>query len=430
MKKINLEGLNEYVAYEKLDNNLDVYVYRKKDFHSFYAYYITNYGALDTEFIPINENKMQKFPNGIAHFLEHKMFEKEYGTVLEKFPLIGGSSNAFTSYTHTVYQVSGTEKFYDNIKLLIDFVENPSFTDKNVEKEKGIIKQELFMERDNPYRVFEFKKLKNLFVKLGYGKEIVGEEKDIDSITKEDLYKCYNTFYNPSNMCLIIVTNEEEQKVINFVKDIEDKRKVCIESSINIKNVKEPKNVNKEFDIIYQNVSKSELSYSFKIPINDYNLPYHKLDLYLYIIFVSNLGKLTGFGLDLKEKGLINGNIGISTSRYIDYIVPSINISTDYPEKIIEILNEKVKNFELNENYFNMIKKSMISDFVYCFTSISQIMSYLFNSYINNRKIVTTDFKDFQELNFDELKEVFEKTQLDNKSILIMKPLEDKEQIC
>ena len=187
------------------------------------------------------------------------------------------------------------------------------------------------------------------------------------------------------------------------------------------------KKVNKEFDVIYQNVSKCELSYSFKLPINDYKIPYHKLDLYLYIIFISNLGKLTGFGLDLKEKNLINGNIGIGTNKYMDYIVPSINVSTDYPEKIIDILDKKIKEFSLNEEYFNMIKKSMISDFVYCFTGVSNVMSYLFGSYANNKKILTTDFKDFQELKFEELKEVFNKLNLDNKSILIMKPLEEKE---
>lgn len=427
MKKDTLSGLDIDLYSEKFSNGFEVYLVPLKNMKRYYATYATKYGSLITEFCPNGSRKNVKVPNGIAHFLEHKMFEKEDGHVLEKFPLIGGSSNAFTSYTHTVYQVSGTEKFYDNLNLLINFVENPYFTDKNVEKEKGIIKQELFMGKDNPYRVFAFEKLKNLFVNLGYGREIVGEEKDIDSITKEDLYKCYNTFYNPGNMCLIIVTNEEEEKVINFVKEIEEKRKVDIETDIEVKKINEPENVNKEFDIIYQNVSKCELSYSFKLSINDYKIPYHKLDLYLYIIFISNLGKLTGFGLDLKEKNLINGNIGIGTNKYMDYIVPSINVSTDYPEKIIDILDKKIKEFSLNEEYFNMIKKSMISDFVYCFTGVSNVMSYLFGSYANNKKILTTDFKDFQELNFEELKEVFNKLNLDNKSILIMKPLEEKE---
>mgnify|MGYP000065659537 CR=1 FL=1 len=225
----------------------------------------------------------------------------------------------------------------------------------------------------------------------------------------------------------VYLFTEDEEKVINFVKEIEEKRKVDIETDIEVKKINEPKKVNKEFDVIYQNVSKCELSYSFKLPINDYKIPYHKLDLYLYIIFISNLGKLTGFGLDLKEKNLINGNIGIGTNKYMDYIVPSINVSTDYPEKIIDILDKKIKEFSLNEEYFNMIKKSMISDFVYCFTGVSNVMSYLFGSYANNKKILTTDFKDFQELKFEELKEVFNKLNLDNKSILIMKPLEEKE---
>ena len=428
MNKIELEGLNEHVYYEKIDNGLEVYILKKEDFHSSTAYFITKYGALYNEFVPINEKEMHRFPDGIAHFLEHKLFEQKEGpSVMEKFSELGDYSNAFTNYLNTAYYFSGTENFLESLNFLLDYVQEPYFTDENVEKEKGIITQELLMTKDNPYRVFAFEKLKNLFVNLGYGREIVGEEKDIDSITKEDLYKCYNTFYNPGNMCLIIVTNEEEEKVINFVKEIEDKRKVDIETDIEVKKINEPENVNKEFNIIYQNVSKCELSYSFKLPINDYKIPYHKLDLYLYIIFISNLGKLTGFGLDLKEKNLINGNIGIGTNKYMDYIVPSINVSTDYPEKIIDILDKKIKEFSLNEEYFNMIKKSMISDFVYCFTSVSNVMSYLFGSYANNKKILTTDFKDFQELNFEELKEVFNKLNLDNKSILIMKPLEEKE---
>lgn len=427
MEKINFEGLNEYAYYEKLENGLDVYVYRKKDYHTFYAYFVTNYGSLNNEFVPISENKMQKFPDGIAHFLEHKMFEKKDGQILDKFPLIGGSVNAFTSYENTVYHVYGSEKFYENIKLLIDFVQEPYFTKETIEKEKGIIKQELFMGLDNPYRVFSYRKLKNIFVNLKYGKEIVGLEKDIDSITKEDIYKCYNTFYNPSNMCLIIVTNENEKDVINFVKENQKNKKFAKQNKIKVKKVKEPDYVNKDFDIIYQNVSKSEVSYSFKINIDNYDVNVHKLELYLYIIFISNFGKLTGFGLDLKEKGLICGNIGISSTKYTSHIVVSINVTTNYPEKIIKILEERLKKLKLNEEYFNMIKKSMISDFVYYFTSVSAIMGYLYESYFNNKKIITTDFKDFKDLSFEELESVFKKTNLDNKSILIMKPLEDKE---
>ncbi len=427
MKKINLEGLEETVTYEKSDNGLDIYVYKNKDFHSYYAYFITNYGALNNEFIPINESDYQKFPDGIAHFLEHKMFEKDSGNVMQKFPLIGGSTNAFTSYTHTAYQVSGSENFYKNLELLLNFVQEPYFTDENVEKEKGIIKQELFMGKDKPYREFHLQQLRNLFVNLRYGVEIVGEENDIDSITKEDLYKCYNTFYNPSNMCIIVITNEEEEKVIKFIRDNQSSKKIEPNNKIQIKEINEPDKVKKEYEVIYKDVSKGELSYSFKINSKDYDTSIHKLELYLYILFQINFGKLTGFGLKLKEKGLINGNIGIGDTIYNNHIVVTINMSTDYPEEIIKILDEKINNLTLNEEYFNMIKKSMISNFVYYFTEVSSIMDYLYSSYVNNKEIVSNGFMDYRELSFNELNDIYKKTKLENKSIIVMKPLKSKE---
>ena len=364
MQKINLEGLNEYVAYEKLDNNLDVYVYRKKDFHSFYAYYITNYGALNTEFVPINEEKMHKFPDGIAHFLEHKMFEKEDGHVLEKFPLIGGSSNAFTSYTHTVYQVSGTEKFYDNLNLLINFVENPYFTDKNVEKEKGIIKQELFMGKDNPYRVFAFEKLKNLFVNLGYGREIVGEEKDIDSITKEDLYKCYNTFYNPSNMCLVVSGDFEPEKLLEEIK----KRLLDTAQNGEIKRIfeDEPERIVKQKIEQDMNVSKPIFTIGIKCKVPNQN---EKVRIHIAMEIILNM--LIGESSNLYKEMYQTGNIfampNLSYEFGDNYAHILITENANNPEILFERLREEIESFKkngLNEEDFERTKKMIYGEYV------------------------------------------------------------------
>ena len=364
MQKINLEGLNEYVAYEKLDNNLDVYVYRKKDFHSFYAYYITNYGALNTEFVPINEEKMHKFPDGIAHFLEHKMFEKEDGHVLEKFPLIGGSSNAFTSYTHTVYQVSGTEKFYDNLNLLINFVENPYFTDKNVEKEKGIIKQELFMGKDNPYRVFAFEKLKNLFVNLGYGREIVGEEKDIDSITKEDLYKCYNTFYNPANMAMVICGDFEPEKLLEEIK----KRLIEKKANGEIKRIypEEPESIVKEKTEQKMDVSEPLFTIGIKDKVAT---PKEKVKKHLAIEILLNMliGKSSKLYQELYNKGMLFVTPGVDYEFSRDYAHILITGQSKYPEQVYDLFKNAVN--ELKENgidleEFERVKKMLYGSFI------------------------------------------------------------------
>ena len=249
MKKIKLEGLDEVVYFEKLENGLDVYVLKKDKFNYFSAYFITNYGALIDNFIPINEDKMHKFPDGIAHFLEHKLFEQEKGpSVLEKFFSLGGICNAFTNYLFTTYYVKGSDNFYENLDFLIDYVQSPYFTDENVEKEKGIIKQEALMNKDDPYRTFYFKSLDNLFVNLKYGKSLVGSFDDIDSITKEDLYRCYNTFYNPANMCLIVVSNEDEENVINKIKDNQNKKTFDKINKIQKEVIEEPEYVSKEYE--------------------------------------------------------------------------------------------------------------------------------------------------------------------------------------
>lgn len=428
MNKIELKGLNEHVYYEKLDNGLDVYIFKKEEFHSFSAYFITKYGALYNEFVPIGEDKMHKFPNGIAHFLEHKLFEEADGlSVMEKFSKLGDYCNAFTNYLNTAYYISGTDNFYESMNFLIDYVQSPYFTDENVNKEKGIITQELLMTKDDPYRVFMFRKLKNLFVNLGYGDLVLGEKEDIESITKEDLYRCYNTFYNPENMALMIVSNENEEKILETIKSNQSKKKFDKLEKINVNFPKEVDNVRKEYDVFYDNVSKPELSYSIKINSNNYNIDKEKLELYLYILLVVNFGKITDFGYNLKEKNMINDSISINSSLYNDHIILSVQVSSDKPEEIIEILENKFNNLKISEEDFNMVKKSFISGFVYYFTSVSSIMNYLYDDYYNFGKIRSDKFIKYKEINYQEFSKIFKMINLNNKSILIMKPLKDKE---
>lgn len=428
MEKIKLEGLDEVVCFEKLDNGLDVYVLKKENFNYFSAYFVTNYGALIDTFVPINEDQMHRFPDGIAHFLEHKLFEQEKGpSVLEKFAELGSVCNAFTNYLFTTYYVEGIDNFYDNLNFLIDYVQSPYFTDKNVEKEKGIIKQEALMNKDDPYRTFYFKSLENLFVNLKYGKSLVGTFDDIDSITKEDLYRCYNTFYNPSNMCIIVVSNEDEEKVINSIKENQSNKKFDKMKEIVQEEIEEPDNVDKEYEVIYDNVSKNHISISIKLPFKKFNLDRITTMIYLQTLLRINFGKISGFGLKLKEDNIIDGDISIDISKYNDYVVASLDMSGEDTDKIIKIIDEKLNNLTISEDYFNLIKKGMISDFVYYFTKIDGAMTYLFNDYCNCGKINNDTFMKYKNLNFEELEYVLNNFDSSNKSIIVMKPLEKKE---
>src|SRR5690606_13607321 len=205
MEKIHFPQLDEQLYYEKLDNGLDVYLLPKTGFYKTYATFTTKYGSIDNHFVPLGKEEYVKVPDGIAHFLEHKLFEKEDGDVFQKFSRQGASANAFTSFTRTAYLFSSTSHVEKNLETLLDFVQEPYFTDQTVEKEKGIIAQEIRMYDDNPDWRLYFGMIKNLYEKHPVRIDIAGTVESISAITKDMLYTCYNTFYHPSNMVLFIV---------------------------------------------------------------------------------------------------------------------------------------------------------------------------------------------------------------------------------
>jgi predicted Zn-dependent peptidase len=212
MESKEFNGLDLTYYKEVLNNGLEVYLIPMSNKKNYYINYATKFGSDITNFVPIDKKEEVIVPDGIAHFLEHKMFEQESGEdPFTFFSTSGTDSNAMTDYTSTQYICTGTKKFKENLEYLLQFVNSPYYTDENVEKEKGIILEEERMTKDNPDRLFFETIYKNLFNKIPYDKTVIGTRKDISSITKEDLYKCYNTFYNPSNMVLFVVSNRDKK---------------------------------------------------------------------------------------------------------------------------------------------------------------------------------------------------------------------------
>ncbi|MGL5693156.1 MAG: EF-P 5-aminopentanol modification-associated protein YfmH, partial [Peptostreptococcaceae bacterium] len=250
MEIIKNEILKEQIYYEKLENGLDVYFMPKKGFTKKYAVLATKYGSNELEFVPIGEDKKIKVNEGIAHFLEHKMFEQPNGgNAFDEFSKYGASANAFTNFTMTAYLFSCTENFYECLAHLIDYVQTPYFTDENVEKEKGIIEQEIKMYNDDPDWNVYFNTLKALYVNYPVRIDIAGTVDSIYKINREELYKCYNTFYNPGNMTLFVVGDLDENKVMEVVKENNHNDVEKLEHKIEVSYPKEPKNV-KEKEVV------------------------------------------------------------------------------------------------------------------------------------------------------------------------------------
>ena len=427
MNKINLKGLDEVVFHEKLENGLNIYVLRKKEYHTFSCYFITNFGALIDDFIPINEKEYHKFPKGVAHFLEHKMFEQEKGpSVMEKFGSLLGTCNAFTNYEYTAYYVNGSDNFKENLTFLLDYVQSPYFTDENVEKEKGIIDEERMMTLDQPSRTFSLKILSNIFNNYEYGKSVVGEKEDIYNITKEDLYRCYNTFYNPSNMSVIVVSNEEEEKVINLIKKNQNKKKFDKQDKINIKELHEENKVNKEYDLIYDNVEKTKASYNIKIKLPDIDNDYDKIGLALKILLGTNFSKMSDFNLNLKNKNIINNDLGFSVSKFIDYGLITIRTSTNKEEEFIKEIKDKFNNLDLSKEKFNLLKKTFIANTVYSFTTTYGIMNYLLDEYFDKQDIKEDGFMKLKNFTYEKYIETINKIDFSNVNVTIMESLDER----
>ena len=211
--------LKEKLYHYRIPPGLDLYVLPRPGYQKKYAVFATNFGSIDNRFLVEPAQEYTELPDGVAHFLEHKLFEDEKGSVFDRFAALGASTNAFTSFTQTAYLFSATANFTESLNELLKFVQEPYFTAETVAKEQGIIGQEIKMYEDHPgWRVF-FNLLGALYQAHPVRNDIAGTKESIALITPELLYRCYQTFYHPSNMALFVSGDLEPEKVARQVAD-------------------------------------------------------------------------------------------------------------------------------------------------------------------------------------------------------------------
>ena len=215
----------------KLDNGLSVYIMEKPGFDSCFAAFGTKYGSINTKFSRNNGPEIE-VPAGIAHFLEHKLFESEDGDAFSRFAKTGAYCNAYTSFDKTCYIFSCTGNFKANMDILLDFVQSPYFTAETVKKEQGIIAQEIKMYEDNPgWRVF-FNMLGKMYEDHPVKIDIAGTVESIAEIDDKLLYECYNTFYNPANMFICVAGNVKTEELLRQIENgIKKSEAITVNSS-------------------------------------------------------------------------------------------------------------------------------------------------------------------------------------------------------
>lgn len=423
MKKINIAKIDEEIFYDKLDNGLEVFFYPRENCQNVYATLTTKFGSIYKSFVPIGKTKFLTVPDGIAHFLEHKIFAQEDGEdVALFFEKSGTSYNAHTSLKSTTYEVSGPNNMIQNILFLLDYVQSPYFTLENVEMEKGIIKEEINMCNDNPWNILYDKIRYNTFKEDSIRYSISGSTSDIDKINKELLYECYNTFYHPSNMFLVVTGNFDKEQLLKCIKENQDKKNFREYKEVKLKKIKEPNSVYKKDEIVICNTNIPKFSYNIKVPIDNIkDISKRKLMLYLYIVMNILFDETSEFSFKLKEEKIITNNIDfdmLNTDKHI--LISLINETFNY-EVLKNRIEEVLKNFVVCEKSFDRKKKVLISNELFGYDSIVVINNIITDNILFDGKIENDIISIIESLNMDELNKILKMIDFTNVSTVVVK---------
>lgn len=388
MKTINYDTLQETLYYEEMKNGLKVYLLPKPGFSKTYGLFSTRFGSVDTTFVPLHEDEMIKVPDGVAHFLEHKMFESENGDVMDQFAMLGASTNAFTSSSRTAYLFSTASHESECVELLLDFVQGIYLTDQSVEKEKGIINQEIGMYDDDPDWRCYFGSIQNLYQKNPVRIDIAGTVETVSTIDKEILEKCYHTFYHPSNMMLFVVGNIDPHKTMELIRNNQDHKEFEKECEIQRKIITEPKEVFCKEEILEMEVIMPKVIVSMKINDildnpNDRLKRELSMNMFLDLIF----SKSSSLYEEWTKEGIINNTFSANFTQERDYAFLQIGGDTLQPDVLKEkILNfiDNVKNIEISQTDFECVKKKNIGYMIGMFNNPESIANVFSRYYFED----------------------------------------------
>ncbi|MBG9733231.1 pitrilysin family protein [Paenibacillus alvei] len=367
MEQRHYSNLQETIYYEQMDNGLDVYVLPKTGFQKTYATFSTKYGSIDNHFHVEGQEEIQ-VPDGIAHFLEHKMFEEPEGDIFAKFAEQGASANAFTTFDRTVYLFSSTSRIEESLETLIDFVQRPYFTDENVEKEKGIIGQEINMYRDNAaWRVY-FGLIEAMYHVHPVHIDIAGTIESIGTITKETLYTCYHTFYHPSNMLLFVVGGVEPKSIFELVRSNQASKTYEPQGQIRRIFEEEPDTVKETRRVSKLPVSLPRCLFGCKEPrpgLEGKELLEHEIKTRIMLDLM--MGSSSPLYQTLYEEGLTTDSFGSEFNCSSDYAFSIIGGETKDPDGLVkrvrELIDErKVSGFE--QGAFERIRNKSIGSYL------------------------------------------------------------------
>lgn len=367
----------------KHSSGLTVYVYPKEGYRSTYAIIGTNYGSVNTCF-SVDGGEKISVPDGIAHYLEHKLFESEEGDAFARYAKTGASANAYTSFEKTCYLFSCTDKFEESFEILLDFVQDPYFTPETVAKEQGIIGQEIKMYDDSPDWRVMFNMLENMYHNHPVKIDIAGTVESIAEITAEKLYNCYNAFYNLNNMALCVAGNVTTEQMLKICDKM---LKPCEEHKITNYFEDEP------YEIVEPYVEQS-----FPVMVPLFNLGFKEKAVTLNEeklaqtdILLSMLASPTSaLYRRLMDENLINSTFSYELFEGPGYCSVIFGGESRAPKQAAEIIKQYIKSVKadgLDRDEFETAKKSVYGDVISSLNNVSSIANTIESYHFNGNEL-------------------------------------------
>lgn len=414
IKEISSPRLNEKYYKINHDSGLTIFVYPKEGYSSNYAIFGTKYGSINNAF-SLDKGEVVKVPDGIAHYLEHKLFESEDQDAFMRYAKTGANANAYTSFDKTCYLFSCTDNFEDSLEILLDFVQSPYFTKETVLKEQGIIGQEIKMYDDSPVWEVMFNMLDAMYKYHPVKIDIAGTVESIAKITPEYLYQCYNTFYNLNNMVLVVAGNTDVDTVLSVAdKMLKKSEKHTIDNFFE----KEPKEVEKSYVEEKMTVALPLFSLGFKESFD--KRPDEKETATIDILLSMIASQDSKMYRDLLDNNLINTGFSYEFFEGEGFSTIMFSGESREPKKASEMIKsyiKKAKEEGLSLEDFEITKKALYGDLISSFNSVENIANFVADNYFSDRET----YKSIDELanvTFDDVNNMLSKLLNEEYSVL------------
>ena len=362
------------------ESGLKIFVMEKPDYSGAFAMFGTKYGSVDTCFRIKGQDSYVSVPEGIAHFLEHKLFESEELDAFQRFNETGANANAFTSFDRTCYIFQCAGNFEKNLEILLDFVKHPYFTEETVQKEQGIIGQEIRMYQDDPDWQVLFNLLRGIYHNNPVRIDIAGTVESIAQINADLLYSCYNTFYNLSNMALSVAGNVTKQQVLEIADRILRKEEpVYFEQIV----TQEPEKVLQSYIEENLGVDIKKFALGFKETLSDIlPSPEHALTMKLALEIIG--GKVSSLYSRLMEEGLINTSFGKEYFTGRGFSCSIFSGECNDPERVRdEIIAEieRIKSEGISDDDFAVSLKKLYGSHICGYNDVDDLAGNLMDAY-------------------------------------------------